>query len=320
MNRPTDFNGPLAAFMADFIAHKRMQGYVYHTQAESLKLFDRFMVSGDCSGNTLRGEVFSRYQASLAGLSPGTREGYLSAARQFSRYLQALHPESAVMPIKMEPRYTRPVRFYRITPEQIWKLMEAARDLRMRHPVAPRAVRFLIGLLYSTGLRISEALQLNLGDVDTERGTLYIRHGKFAKDRLVSLSPSAAEALGRWLRLRSRYASTALSAPLLPGGGNGRLTYGQSRAAFRTLCRRCGLHGDPPPRLHDLRHNFACCCITRWRRTGKDVQALLPVLAGAMGHVSIFSTQFYVHLDAAELRTASTRLKNYFIQNKEHSS
>lgn len=315
MIRPDFFTGPLGAVMAEFITCKRMQGYTYETQAGNLALFDRFLSERDCPEGVLRGDVFGRYQASIAELTPGTQEGYLAIVRVFSRYLHALRPESAVMPVNMQPRHTRSVRFYRISPGHIRALMNAAPNLHMRHPVGAHAVRFLIGLLHSTGLRISEALKLNLGDVDPRRGTLHVRRGKFAKDRLVALAPSAADALRAWLKLRSRYAPTALSAPLLPGGRDGRLTYAQSRAAFRKLCRRCGLNGDPPPRLHDLRHNFACGCIARWRKAGEDVQALLPVLANAMGHVSIQSTQFYVHLDAAELQPASVRFKNYITEN-----
>ncbi len=320
MIRPDCFNGPLAAVMADFIAYKRMQGYTYCTQADALRLFDRFITVQDCPGGTLRGDVFRRYQASIADLDPGTRECYLVVVRVFSRYLQALRPESAVMPVDLEPRHPRSIRFRPFAPEQIQNLMEAALDLNMRYPVGPHAIRFLIGLLCSTGLRISEALNLNLGDVDLRRGTLYVRRGKFSKDRLVALRASVAEAVSDWLQIRSRHAPTTLSAPLLPGGMNGRLTYDQSRTMFKTLCSRCGLHGDPPPRLHDLRHLFACRCIARWREAGKDVQALLPVLANAMGHVSILSTQFYVHLDAAELQPASIRFENHFNTKKEHKS
>lgn len=314
MSRPVTFNGPLAAAMSDFIVHKRMQGYAYKTQVDSLKLFDRFLAEQDCPGGVLDGGVFRRYQASIAELAPGTQEGYLSVVRAFSRYLQALRAESAVMPADMTPRRCRTLRFRRIDPEQVRELMSATLDLRMHHPAGPRAIHFLLGLLYSTGLRVSEALNLNLGDIDMERGTLFVRRGKFDKDRLAAMTPSVAEAVGDWLKLRSRYAANASSAPLLPGGRDGRLTYAQSRKAFRILCRRCGLDGEPPPRLHDLRHNFACRCIASWREAGKDVQSLLPVLANAMGHVSIFSTQLYVHMDAAELQPASTRFKNYFIK------
>jgi integrase/recombinase XerD len=196
--------------------------------------------------------------------------------------------------------------------------MDAALAVHLRHPVGPWAVRFLIGLLYCTGLRINEALKLNLGDVDLDCGTLFVRYGKFGKDRLVVMTHGTLEALQDWLELRSRYAGTERSAPLLLGGINSRLTYWQAKRAFKTVCQRCGLHDRPPPRFHDLRHNFACRCIARWRETGKDVQALLPVLANAMGHVDIFATQLYIHVDGAALQQASTVLRDHLKHPREN--
>ncbi len=311
------FHGPLAEVMADFVAFKHMQGYSYGSQVSQLRVFDRFLTGQDCPAGILRTEIVERYLATTAGIAPRTRENLLSVVREFSRYVHACRPESAVVPAGMLPRHCRNVRFYRIRPEQVRLLMDAALGLRMRHPVGPAAVRFLIGLLYATGLRIGEALKLRLGDIDPDLGTLFVRRGKFGKDRLVALTQSTLDALEVWLELRSRYAATGPSTPLLLGASNKGLTYDQVKPAFRDLCQRCELHGRPPPRLHDLRHNFACRCIANWHETGKDVQALLPVLANAMGHVNIFATQVYIHLDATDLQQASVKFRDHFIQQRE---
>jgi integrase len=87
------------------------------------------------------------------------------------------------------------------------------------------------------------------------------------------------------------------------------LKRGQVYAAFRRLCRHCGIWGEPPPRLHDLRHNYACRRLALWRETGRDVNAMLPILAAAMGHVNAFATQRYLHLDAAALQIAAARFQ-----------
>jgi integrase len=303
--------------MERFVAFKRMQGYDYTVQSRMLILFDRFLLlDEDCSDGLLRTAQFSAYLATTARLSGSTREGRLSAVREFSRYLHALHPASAVVPPGMLPRHQRRIRFRRLEPEEILRLMDAASRLRPRQSIRPHCIRFLIGLLYSTGLRIAEALKLNLGDVDLDRSTLFVRRGKFGKDRLVAMSASLHEALRAWLQLRSHHATTGPSAPLLVGTWNSRLTCWQARYAFRVLCRRCGLLGQPSPRLHDLRHNFACRCLARWREQGKDVQALLPVLANAMGHVNFFATQLYIHVEAETLRHASAKLSTYIAQQR----
>jgi integrase len=172
--------------------------------------------------------------------------------------------------------------------------------------------------LYSTGLRIAEALKLNLGDVDEERSTLFIDRGKFGKDRLVVMSQSTLAALKTWLELRSRHAGTQLSAPLLVGAWNCRLTRRQASSAFGMLCRRCGLPRTPSPRLHDLRHNYACQRLALWRAAGGDVETLLPVLANAMGHVNFFSTQLYIHINAGTLRHASSKFNAHVKQCQEN--
>ena len=317
MSTPPSFESPLADAMERFVAFKRMQGYSYTGQVRELRQFDRFLSVADGVNGMLRGDLFSRYLETTAGMPPGTREHRLSVVRQFSRYLHALHPASAVVPPGMLPRHQRRIRFRRLEPEEILRLMDAASRLRPRQSVRPHCIRFLLGLLYSTGLRIAEALKLNLGDVDLDCSTLFVRRGKFGKDRLVAMSASLHEALETWLQLRSHHAATGPSAPLLVGSPNRRLTCWQARYAFRVLCRRCGLQGQPSPRLHDLRHNFACRCIARWREQGKDVQALLPVLANAMGHVNFFATQLYIHVDAGTLRHASARFSTYSAQQRE---
>jgi len=77
------------------------------------------------------------------------------------------------------------------------------------------------------------------------------------------------------------------------------------------FCRQCGFQGPPKPRLYDLRHNYACQCLRRWRRTGEDIHALLPVLAAAMGHVNYLSTQVYIHIEPYALEQAAVQLNTY---------
>lgn len=191
-------------------------------------------------------------------------------------------------------------------------LMDAAKILLPQKGVRPACIRFLIGLLYATGLRISEAINLNLADVDLEHNTLFVRRGKFAKDRFVALSPSAATALRTWLNVRSSYAGSESASPLLIVAEDKRLGYQQAKYAFNKLCMECGLIGDPLPRLHDLRHNYASECLARWQRAGKDIQSLLPVLTTSMGHVNPHDTQRYLHINATTLLDASEKIHKHF--------
>jgi len=314
MSKQPTYKSPLGEMMEQFVMHKRMQGYDYTASGNTLEFFDRFLCGMDCSDGLLCSECFFSYLKTLSHLSLKTRESRLGVVHQFSLYLNAFRPESRVMPLRLLPAFTRNIRFCRISSAEVLKLMCAAQRLSPKGGIRSGCIRFLIGLLYATGLRISEAINLNLGDVDLERNTLFVHRGKFGKDRLIALSPSSRDALDEWLRLRSFHAGNGNSAPLFVSAQNKRLVRQQASRAFRRLCEKCGLQDDPPPRLHDLRHNFACDCMERWRTEGKEIQILLPVLSTAMGHVNPRATQRYIHINATTLRAASEKIRNQFIQ------
>jgi integrase len=311
MKRQAALASPLAERIVEFIAFKRLQGYDYADRMNRLRRFDAFLSETGCAGRRLRTEDLDRYRAEIGGLQSATQAGNLSTVRQFSLYLHAREPESAVLPARLLPRQPRPIRFRPLSPDQVGDLMAATVRFNPEPGIGAQGLRFLIGLLYSTGLRSGEALALNLGDVDARQATLFVRRGKFRKERLVPMSPSTLEALNQWLARRACYAGNEASSPLLVARWNTRLDRRQASNAFARLCVHCGIDGDPPPRLHDLRHNYACRRLALWREAQEDVDAMLPVLANAMGHVDFRSTQVYIHIDAAALQQASAKFREH---------
>jgi len=312
-SQPT-FESSLACRMEQFVVHKRMQGFEYTASATALKCFDRFLCDVDCSDGRLRDEYFMDYYETVRPLSTNTHRYRLGVVHQFSLFLNAYCPESRVMPLQLLPRRPPQNRFYRISAKEVFGLMQATESLPAKSRNRYACIRFLIGLIYTTGLRISEALSLNLGDIDCEKNTLFIHHGKFEKDRLIKISPSTRNALDEWLHIRQEYAGTGKTAPLFVSTLSKRLTPSQARYTFKKCCILCDLNNEPPPRLHDLRHNYATECLARWQREGKDIQILLPVLSTAMGHVKPESTEYYIHINAETLRQASIKTETHFNQ------
>lgn len=311
MNTPC-FSSRLADRMLAFMSFKRMQGYDYVEGGMNLARFDAFMASRSCPAPLLRREDLDAYCSCLSGIPVATQAKLLSTVRQFSRYLRAFETQSALLAERILPRQPTRIRFYPLSAAQVGSLMAATSILRPREGIHPSCVRFLIGLLYSTGLRLGEALALNLGDVDMKGATLFVRNGKWHKQRLVLMSNSTLEALHSWMRLRSTHAESRGNDPLLIGQWNQRLKHRQAQRAFTRLCAHCGISASPAPRLHDLRHNYACGCLQRWReQQEEDLDALLPVLANAMGHVDFRSTQHYMHIDAAALQRAGAKLHTH---------
>jgi site-specific recombinase XerD len=316
--KPPVFSSPLAGRMVSFIAFKRMQGHDYHDGELQLRRFDTFLGATGCTDGVLRMQDVDRYRATMAGRSIRTRCGALSPIRQFSLYLRAMEPRSEPVPVRLFPRQARPIRFHPLSTAQVSGLMSSVPGV-LGNNIAAHGIRFLIGLLYSTGLRISEAVALNAGDVNFQHATLFVRRGKFRKERLVPMSPSTLQATREWIERRAPYVGGSDRDPLLVIAWNQRLTRRGAGRYFRRLCIHGGLTSKPPPRLHDLRHNYACRRIALWRQAQEDVDALLPVLANAMGHVDFFSTQVYLHIDAAGLQQASARFHTHVHHHREFS-
>ena len=312
MKKTIVFHSIFAEQMQQFVTFKRMQGYDYSSQARKLSYFDLFLVN-DTDGEPGTGlslDLLRRYIETTVHLKDSSRQKRLGSLREFSRYLHARFPQSAVLPADIVPRHAPSVRFCRIEPRQVADLMAAAQLLRPAGNIRGQSINMLIGLLYSTGLRINEALHLTLADIDRQRSVLHVIHGKFGKQRFVPMSSSTLAALTRYLGVRSDYAGTSNASPLFIGAFNKALSYDQSHKSFRRLCQQCGLCGQPPPRLHDLRHNYACRRLALWREEGRDINTMLPVLATAMGHVNIYSTQIYLHIEPGDLHAAAARLSN----------
>jgi len=266
MSAPHVFTSSLTDRMIQFIAFKRMQGYDYKDGSDRLGTFDTFLTKIGYVSTVLDLDVLDRFADSIAKLSRATRAGRLSTVRQFSLYLQALEPESVLLPSRLMPRESQKVRFYPLSAAQVGELMAATVTLNPDNGIRAACMRFLVGLLYSTGLRIFEALALNLGDIDAVNSTLFVRRGKFRKERIVALSPSTRKALDEWLARRADYAGDEPTSPLFVPGPGRRLERNRAHRIFRRLCLQCGINGDPPPRLHDLRHNYACASRVGVRR------------------------------------------------------
>jgi len=319
MKERVDFSSSLADRLIGFLAFKRMQGHDYSGNIFRIRHLDSFLTREGSDDGILHAETLKSYCDEVAGLCVNSASGYQTVARQFSIYLHAFKPESAVLPARIHFRHSRQIRFYPLSEDQIADLMAATDIVGFRCAIRRHCFRFLIGFLYCTGLRISEALALNMQDVDTRYATLFIRRGKFHKERLVAMSSSTVEAMKVWLGHRQQYAGDASSAPLFVVERHKRPDRYQASHAFRRICQHCGIEGDPHPRLHDLRHNYACRCVSQWREQGKDVNALLPVLANAMGHVDYYATQVYIHINAASLRDAACKFDAHVRNTLENS-
>jgi integrase/recombinase XerD len=147
---------------------------------------------------------------------------------------------------------------------------------------AHKRYKALFSLIYSAGLRISEALALRVEDIDFDRRVVRVRNGKGGRDRLTILGDKAAEALRSYMAAY-RPVGLAFFSPSDPGRPcNARAVQG----FFRSLAKRAGL--SPRYHVHTLRHSFA----THLMEDGVNLFYVMRL----MGHSSLSSTMVYLHM------------------------
>ena len=175
--------------------------------------------------------------------------------------------------------------------EQVQKLMDAPGD----GDLLSARDKAMLEVLYSSGIRVSELVELDMSDIDLQEGVLRVR-GKGRKDRLTPIGSQAIRAVQRYFELRlaePRLASLVTGRVFLNKHGESLSTRSVRRKLDKYLVE-AGL--DPGISPHTLRHSFA----THLLNNGADLRSVQELL----GHQSLSTTQVYTHLTTARLKQA----------------
>jgi site-specific recombinase XerD len=307
---------PLATYVQDLITLRQACGRDYRSQGQMLGYFDRFLIQQKIKSTRITRHIIERYQKSLSHLTPRVQANRMCVVRQLCEYL-ARHDPKMFIPEPMKTMSSSEVRKpYIYSSSELNRLMEAALALPPIGSLRPHTYYTLLGLLYSTGIRIGEACALNLESFDPSRQCLYIAQGKFHKARWVALSHSACQALQHYLDQRLAKEPNTRDDPLFLNERRRRLCHSTIYSTFRPLLDQCNIaHSKQSgPRIHDLRHSFAVHRLLAWYQDGQNINARLPMLATYMGHVDMQSTQVYLRPTAELLGYVSDRFHDYYLR------
>lgn len=305
----------LAEHIQNFINLRRLSGTDYQSQARLLGYFDRFVLEQGLSEARMTRQITDRYLQSLSHLAPRTRHNRFCVLRQLCEYLARNDPLSYVPePLRVIPSQgAHPP--YIFSDSELQALLAAASQLPPANSLRPHTYRTLLGILYTTGMRIGEALALNLQDFHSAEQCLYIAEGKFRKPRWVPLSASTCRAVEQYVAKRLQIRPRSADSPLLINQRSRRLHHCSVHQSFHHLLSHCGIRHTKHtgPRLHDLRHTFAVHRLLAWYHHAEDVNARLPWLATYMGHVNVRSTQVYLQATAALIQQVHRRFHQYYL-------
>lgn len=225
-------------------------------------------------------------QAAKAGDINATRARKLSALRTFFRFLHKRHQiDITALSQVARPRAKRPLP-KALTPDDALSVVTEIGEATDTALEQARDTALMM-LLYGAGLRIAEALALNVGDLPAADDALRVT-GKGNKQRLVPLLPSVRASLAAWLK---HHPNPQRDAPLFVGVRGGRLNAGVAQKNLRLFRVTNGLQDHTTP--HALRHSFA----THLLAGGADLRSIQELL----GHVSLSTTQRYTDVETSHL-------------------
>ena len=232
-------------------------------------------------------------QQGLAASSIGRN---LVVVRMFFRYLmlESVVAESVVDLISSPKLWRRLPKV--LSPEMVEQLLIVPQGSIDRYARRDRA---LLAVMYATGCRVSEVINLRMSDINLDE--FYARcTGKGNKQRIVSLNPVAVDAINRYLNLeRPGMVENAVNDAeyLFVSRSGKRLQREVVWELIRRYAARSGCGSDISP--HTLRHSFATHLLAR----GADIRALQEML----GHASIRTTQIYTQVDHTRLKTVHSQ-------------
>jgi len=284
-----------------YIEHKRGLGYKLGTESYLLRSFARY-ADHLVPGEPLTAKLALEWATAPESNSKTYHAKRLDALRSFARYLAAFQSETEIPPggilgssfSRVEPHiYAR---------DEVACLMREALKIKPSTPAArinPLRNATMIGLLACTGMRIGEVLAMKNSDVDLIAGVITVRESKKLPMRLVPITDCAIRHLRRYKKERDRcFGHLPPTETFIQSSRGGRLTYNSFFIVFKKIRKRAGLmrgnDANRPPRLHDLRHTFACNHLLRAYREGRDIDNAVHELAIYLGHATLKSTYWYL--------------------------
>jgi site-specific recombinase XerD len=309
----------LMQLIEQFIAYRKSLSEVQGSNGRTLRAFGR-AIGSDANVTDVRTEQVVVF---LAGTGARTLTWHhkISTLRTFYRFaISRGYVDAAPLPMTT-PKCPAPFVPYVYSNDDLRRLLRAIDS--NPHPngcLEPITMRTLVLLLYGTGARIQEVVNLNRSDVDLDRCLLIIRETKFDKTRLVPFGSQLRRTLDQYAK---RGSTPGPQTAFFTTRTGIRVKTDTLQHNYRLLCRLASVCRSDgacfQPRFHDLRHTFAVHRLTSWYRQGADVQRLLPLLSVYLGHVHLRHTQVYLSMTPELLHEAGKRFEQYADKEATHA-
>lgn len=298
MKESYQYKSDMAELLQCYLTEKQMTGFKFEKQGRELERFDDYYYRNGYRGVKLTKPMIDRFIYGTIYEKPSTHYNKEILLNSLAEFLTRQGDAVYAAPIKSAPKRRCAHIPYIFSKEELKRLFLAIdkypqTTLTNRNSVDP----VLFRLLYGCGLRVSEALNLQLKDIDLKTGAITILHAKNNKDRLVPIAESLIERFQKLLSKLHTFSDKSTYFFISPTGG--RLDDTTVYRRFRDYLLMADIsHTQHGPRVHDLRHSYCVHCLKKWVLSGEELTNLMPYLAAYMGHTDFRGTQYYLRLTA----------------------
>lgn len=276
-----------------YLDQHRQNGFNVHSQRRVLEGYlDYVFALGD--EFIAYENVCTWIELTMLHLSPSTKSERYNLLRRFSYWANAIDERNAVLPRKPKPRKQRRKAVV-LDDNLVLQLVENCSAIPTPRGLSNHTTATMIGLMYVTGLRISEAHKLSNNDVNFLNMSIYIGEGKSPRDRIVPISERTATVLRNYIHTRRRYFEDNPERFFLFDTGAVKSFYTFRRLFDRAVAIVFEGKRSQLPLPHDLRHSFAVRFLIRAYERSQDMHEAAAKLTMLMGHQTAQETYCYVH-------------------------
>jgi integrase len=306
--------GNIGKLMQEHLALRQAMGIVGSAETIALNHFSCFLHKQYPRLKSPNRYSILHFLNTKKHLTPWGRRNTVIHIRQFCRFLNQRGISCYVPDKTLTPKLIYKPRYFPLHVDDAKALIRGMRLIRPNDPFVGQTYSTMVGLLWCTGMRRREVIELAHGDIDLKEKTILIRETKFRKTRMIPIDKSVAAVLEKYLlRKKKMKYPVGVTAPFFINLTGTSVRGCNLQNAFQRVVKRIGLHTNDGkhPVLHDLRHNFATQTLRRLFSDSEKwpSQTVLNLVAIYLGHSDMLYSQYYIHPDFDLLLKASERFE-----------
>ena len=297
------FSSVLKDVIQDFLKEKRSLGYNYESEERHLKDIDKLALSQGLKEMIITKEFVDAYTARKSYEKPINVTHRVHVIRELAKYMIRFGYEAYIVPPLPKGSYNSDFIPYIFTDDEIKRIFEAIDKWSISESLDgqyyPQRYKYpvIFRILYSTGMRIGEVINLRLENIDFDNNTFTILNAKNHSERMIPVHMNTISLIKEYINKENIISENEY---LFKGKSKGRhIDKSTVDYFFLRFLRLANIsHPKDGPRVHSFRHTFCVHRLKLWVLEGKDITALFPYLCAYMGHKDTRCTEYYLRLTA----------------------